>query len=83
MKEASLIMNKLGITPKISIEQRIEGAAKVGAHKTSMLQDFEKGKELELNSIVVSVKEIATLLKIKTPTIDQILLEVESKISIN
>ena len=81
MEEASLIINQLGIKLKISIDQRIEGAAKVGAHKTSMLQDYEKGKELELDSLVVSIKEIGNLLSIKTPTIDKILYEVEKKIS--
>ena len=83
MEEASLIINQLGIKLKISIDQRIEGAAKVGAHKTSMLQDYEKGKELELDSLVVSIKEIGNLLGIKTPTIDKILYEVEKKISKN
>ena len=83
MKEASLIINQLGIKLKISIDQRIEGAAKVGAHKTSMLQDYEKGNELELDSLVVSIKEIGNLLGIKTPTIDKILYEVEKKISKN
>ena len=81
MEEASLIINQLGIKLKISIDQRIDGAAKVGAHKTSMLQDYEKGKELELDSLVVSIKEIGNQLGIKTPTIDKILYEVEKKIS--
>ena len=83
MEEANLIINQLGIKLKISIDQRIEGAAKVGAHKTSMLQDYEKGKELELDSLVVSIKEIGNLLSIKTPTIDKILYEVEKKLSKN
>ena len=81
MQEANLIINQLGMKLKISIDQRIDGAAKVGAHKTSMLQDYEKGKELELDSLVVSIKEIGNLLGIKTPTIDKILYEVEKKIS--
>ena len=81
MQEASLIMDKLKIPLNISIDQRIEGAAKVGAHKTSMLQDYEKGKELELDAIVVAVKEIGDLLSIKTPTIDKILYEVKERIS--
>ena len=81
MKEASLIMNKLQIPLNISIDQRIEGAAKVGAHKTSMLQDYEKGKELELDALVVAVKEIGDLLSIKTPIIDKILSEVKERIS--
>ena len=83
MQEASLIMDKLEIPLNISIDQRIEGAAKVGAHKTSMLQDYEKGKELELDAIVVAVKEIGDLLSIKTPTIDKILFEVKERISQN
>ena len=81
MKEASSIMNKLQIPLNISIDQRIEGAAKVGAHKTSMLQDYEKGKELELDALVVAVKEIGDLLSIKTPIIDKILSEVKERIS--
>ena len=48
-----------------------------------MLQDYESGKELELDAIVVAVKEIGDLLSIKTPTIDKILYEVEKKISKN
>ncbi len=83
MKEASLIMGKLNVPMSISIDQRIEGAAKVGSHKTSMLQDYERGKELELDALVVAVKEIADLLGIKTPTIDRILHTVTEKISKN
>ena len=83
MKEASSIMDKLNVPLSISIDQRIEGAAKVGSHKTSMLQDYEKGKELELDALVVAVKEIADLLDIKTPTIDKILHTVKEKISKN
>ena len=83
MKEASSIMDKLNVPMSISIDQRIEGAAKVGSHKTSMLQDYERGKELELDALVVAVKEIADLLGIKTPTIDRILHTVTEKISKN
>ena len=83
MKEASLIMGKLNVPMSVSIDQRIEGAAKVGSHKTSMLQDYERGKELELDALVVAVKEIADLLDIKTPTIDRILHTVTEKISKN
>ena len=83
MKEATSIMDKLNVPMSISIDQRIEGAAKVGSHKTSMLQDYEKGKELELDALVVAVKEIADLLGIKTQTIDRILHTVTEKISKN
>ena len=81
MKEASLIMDKLEIPLNISIEQRIEGAGKVGKHKTSMLQDFEQGKQLEIDALIVAVKEIGTLLNIKIPTIDKILIDLQKKIS--
>ena len=81
MKEASLIMDKLEIPLNISIEQRIEGAGKVGKHKTSMLQDFEQGKQLEIDALIVAVKEIGTLLDIKIPTIDKILIDLQKKIS--
>ena len=81
MKEASLIMDKLEIPLNISIEQRIEGAGKVGKHKTSMLQDFEQGKQLEIDALIVAVKEIGNLLDIKTPTIDKILIDLQKKIS--
>ena len=81
MKEASLIMDKLQIPLNISIDQRIDGAAKVGSHKTSMLQDYERGKELELDALVVAVKEIGDLLSIKTPFINKILYEVKERIS--
>ena len=83
MLEAKKIMDKLGITLNISIDQRIQGAAKVGAHNTSMLQDYKKGKKLELDALVVAVKEIGDLLDIKTPTIDKILYEVKERISKN
>ena len=82
MKEASLIMDKLEIPLNISIEQRIEGAGKVGKHKTSMLQDFEQGKQLEIDALIVAVKEIGTLLDIKIPTIDKILIDLQKKIFI-
>ena len=81
MKEASLIMDKLEIPLNISIEQRIEGAGKVGKHKTSMLQDFEQGKQLEIDALIVAVKEIGTFLDIKIPTIDKILIDLQKKIS--
>ena len=83
MNEATQIMDKLGISLKISIEQRIAGASKVGSHKTSMLQDFQKGKKLELDSLIVSVQEVGSLVGVKTPTIDKILYQVKNRVSNN
>jgi 2-dehydropantoate 2-reductase len=69
MMEAEMVANKLGVTFKIGIEQRINGAARVGAHKTSMLQDVELGRPLELPALVGSVLELARLTDVPTPNI--------------
>ena len=59
MTEAQTIAAKLGIEFGISLEQRIEGAEEVGAHKTSMLQDIETGRPTEIDAIVGAVAELA------------------------
>jgi 2-dehydropantoate 2-reductase len=69
MREAEMVANKLGVTFKIGIEQRISGAERVGAHKTSMLQDVELGRPLELQALVGSVLELARLTDTPTPNI--------------
>jgi 2-dehydropantoate 2-reductase len=69
MAEAALVANKLGIHFKIAIEQRIAGAEKVGAHKTSMLQDVENGRPLEFHALIDSVIELAQLTETPTPHI--------------
>jgi 2-dehydropantoate 2-reductase len=69
MAEAEMIANKLGVTFKIGIDQRISGAERVGAHKTSMLQDVELGRPLELQALVGSVLELAQLTDTPTPNI--------------
>jgi 2-dehydropantoate 2-reductase len=70
MAEAQAIANKLGIVFKLGIDQRIAGAEKVGAHKTSMLQDVEAGRPLELEALVGSVIELGRLTGTPTPTIE-------------
>jgi 2-dehydropantoate 2-reductase len=67
MTEAECVANKLGITLPISIDQRIAGAEKVGEHKTSMLQDLEAGRPLELEAIVGAVVELAGRLDVAVP----------------
>ena len=54
----------------IDVERRIDGAAAVGAHRTSMLQDLELGRPLENEAIVGAVQELGALAGIATPTID-------------
>jgi 2-dehydropantoate 2-reductase len=72
MLEAQAIAEKLGIDFGITLEQRIEGAAKVGAHKTSMLQDIEAGRPTEIDAIVGAVSELGRLTGVPTPHIDAI-----------
>ena len=72
MTEARAVGEKLGVEFKISLEQRIAGAQAVGAHKTSMLQDVEHGRALELQALVGSVVELARITDTPTPTIDAI-----------
>jgi 2-dehydropantoate 2-reductase len=67
MEEGSSVARAVGVDPGISIEQRLQGAAGVGDHKTSMLQDLEQGRPLELDSIVGSVIELADRLAIPVP----------------
>ncbi len=73
MIEAKTIAEKLEARINMSIEKRIDGARKVGAHKTSMLQDIEAGKPIEIDSIIVAVKELGELTKSPTPYINTIL----------
>jgi 2-dehydropantoate 2-reductase len=72
MREAQTIAEKLGIVFKIPLEKRIAGAQAVGAHKTSMLQDVESGRALELDALVGSVVELGRITETPTPTIDAI-----------
>ena len=73
MKESKNIGEKLGVKFPISIEKRIAGAAAVGEHKTSMLQDLEQGRSMEIDSIITAVQELGGIVGIKTPTIDCVL----------
>lgn len=67
MKETEAVAQRLGIELPISIEQRIAGAAKVGEHKTSMLQDVEAGRPMELEAVVGAVIELGERLGIQMP----------------
>jgi 2-dehydropantoate 2-reductase len=69
MAEAQTIAEKLGVQFKISIDKRIAGAEAVGAHKTSMLQDVERGRALELQALVGSVLELGRITETPTPHI--------------
>jgi len=72
MTEAQAVAEKLGIRFRVSLEQRIAGAEKVGAHKTSMLQDVEAGRPPEIEALVGSVVELGRLTSTPTPHIDAV-----------
>ncbi len=73
MVEAQAIAEKLGVHFPIDVDKRIEGARQVGAHKTSMLQDLERGRALEIDALVTAVQEVGRLTGMATPTIDTVL----------
>jgi 2-dehydropantoate 2-reductase len=67
MTETGAVAAKLGIELPISIDQRMAGAEKVGAHKTSMLQDLEAGRPMELEAVVGAVVELGDRLAVPMP----------------
>ena len=69
MEEALEIADAVGARPSVSIERRLEGAERVGDHKSSTLQDLEAGKPLELAAIVDSVVELADLTGVPAPSL--------------
>jgi len=72
MREAQAIGEKLGVRFGVSLEKRLAGAEAVGAHKTSMLQDVETGRPLELEALVGSVLELAALTGVHAPSLSAI-----------
>ncbi|HEY3658522.1 MAG TPA: 2-dehydropantoate 2-reductase [Steroidobacteraceae bacterium] len=72
MTEAQIVANKLGITFRVPLEKRIAGAERVGHHKTSMLQDVEAARTLEIDALLGSVIELARLTDTPTPHLDTV-----------
>lgn len=79
MLEAQAIAEALGVRFGIDVEQRIAGAAAVGPHKTSMLQDLERGRAMEIDAVVTVVQELGRLVGMPTPTIDVVLALVQQR----
>jgi 2-dehydropantoate 2-reductase len=73
MVEAQEIGETLGAQFPIGVDRRIEAAGKVGSHKTSMLQDLERGRPMEIDALVTVVQELGRLTGIRTPAIDTVL----------
>jgi len=67
MQEAQAVAERLGLELAVTIDQRMAGAAKVGEHKTSMLQDLEAGRPLELEAVVGAVVELGERLGLPMP----------------
>ena len=73
MLEAKTVAEKLGVKFPIDVDRRIQGGAAVGAHRTSMLQDLDQGRPMEIDALISSVKELGLITQTPTPTIDTVL----------
>ena len=73
MLEAQAIGERLGVRFGVDVDRRIAGAAAVGTHKTSMLQDLERGRPMEIDALVTAVQELGRLVEVPTPAIDAVL----------
>jgi 2-dehydropantoate 2-reductase len=67
MMETEAVAAKLGMELPVTIDQRIAGAEKVGEHKTSMLQDLEAGRPMEIEAIAGAVVELGDRLGVPMP----------------
>ncbi|MGI1663858.1 2-dehydropantoate 2-reductase [Palleronia sp. KMU-117] len=72
MVEAQAIAEALGVKFPIDVDRRIDGGAAVGAHRTSMLQDLDAGRPMEIDALVTAVQELGRLTGHPTPTIDTV-----------
>lgn len=82
MLECEQVATKLGVKFPVDIEKRIDGARQVGAHKTSMLQDLENGRPLEIDALVAVVSELGQLVDVPTPTLDSVLALLKLKVGV-
>lgn len=73
MVEAQAVGEALGVRFAIDVDKRIAGARDVGEHKTSMLQDLELGRPMEIDALVASVQELGRIVEVPTPAIDIVL----------
>ena len=73
MVEGQEIAERLGVKFPIDVDRRIAGGAAVGAHRTSMLQDLDQGRPMEIDALVASVQELGRVTGVPTPTIDTVL----------
>lgn len=83
MTEVEAVATRLGIEMPVTIEQRMAGAEKVGEHKTSMLQDLEAGRPMELDAVVGGVLELGERLGIEMPATRDIVSDLRSNRTIH
>src|SRR3954453_11053914 len=79
MLEAKEIGDRLGVHFRVDVERRINGAGAVGAHKTSMLQDLERERPMEIDPLLTVVQEMGRMVGVPTPTIDIVLALVKQR----
>jgi len=73
MQEGQTVGEALGARFKLPLAKRLNGAVAVGAHKTSMLQDLERGRPLEIDALVTAVAELGDIVGVDTPYLDAVL----------
>jgi 2-dehydropantoate 2-reductase len=73
MEETAAVARALGARFAVDVDKRIEWALGAGEHRTSMLQDLERGRPLETSALVGAVVELGTLVGVPTPTIETVL----------
>jgi 2-dehydropantoate 2-reductase len=83
MLEAQEIASHFGAHFRVDVDRRIDGAAKVGAHRTSMLQDLDRKRPLEIDALLTAVQEMGRLARIETPFIDSVLALVQQMGRVN
>lgn len=79
MLEAQAIGEKLGASFRVSVDRRLAGGVAVGAHNTSMLQDLEMGRPMEIDALVTVVQELGRLVHVPTPTLDVVLALIQQR----
>ena len=79
MVEAQMIGQALGVRFAMDVDRRIEEAGAVGAHKTSMLQDLERGRPMEIDALVTAVQEMGELTGTPTPALDAVLALIQAR----
>src|SRR3712207_8648822 len=72
MVEGQAVGEALGVRFAMNVDARIKAAEEVGAHRTSMLQDLERGRPMEIDALVGVVSELGRLVGVPTPTIDTV-----------